>query len=194
MHSVMNTAQALVHELSQKKHSLSKCLHVNEKSLPAILDVLKYWSKPLPKLTKVFLQNRPNPHGPAGDMDDFMASFMGFNSNNPEAKLKAISTKNRKNGGDIYDDPVGERTIFKQTVALVPPKPLLSRHPALAKLVKSYISASDSMYAAVRKEIEQTWKPNPTIFVCTDDLLFGFLFTDTASLSGPPFYRTSTIW
>lgn len=160
--SVMDTAKALVDELPEKINSLSKCLYINEQSLPAIIDVLKYWSTPLPKTTKKLIESNSSSDSYANVMAN-IASLVGPDPQ--QQKLKAASLRNRKAGGDIYGDPEAEKTIYKRTWALIPPRSLLPRHPALAKLAKRYMSASDSMYAAAKREVEETWKVNPTIFV-----------------------------
>ncbi|KJA21534.1 hypothetical protein HYPSUDRAFT_41905 [Hypholoma sublateritium FD-334 SS-4] len=157
---VMDTAKALVDELPEKKNSLSECLFINEQSLPAIVDVLKYWSTPLRKTPKQFIKN--NSMNCLDPYENFATSMVG--SDVEQQRQKAASIRNQKAGGDIYGDPAAEKTVYERTWALIPPRSLLPRHPALAKLVKEYLSASDSLYAAAKREVEETWKVNHTIF------------------------------
>ncbi|KJA13370.1 hypothetical protein HYPSUDRAFT_209599 [Hypholoma sublateritium FD-334 SS-4] len=141
--SVMDTAKALVDELPEKRNSLSKCLYINEQSLPAIIDVLKYWSTPLSKTPRKLIQSNSSSDSYANVMAN-IASLVGPDPQ--QQKLKAASMRNRKAGGDIYGDLEAEKTIYKCMWALIPPQSLLPRHPALAKLAKQYMSASDSLY------------------------------------------------
>lgn len=160
--SIMDTAKALVNELPEKRNSLSKCLFINNQSLPAIIDVLKYWSTPLPKTTKQFIQKNIASDTSAVYMAR-MAAMMGFDPQ--QQKAKAEFTKKGKADDGIYGDSEAEKTIYERTWALIPPRPLLPRHPALAKLVKEYVCASDDLYAEAKREVEETWKVNPTLFV-----------------------------
>ena len=156
----MDIAKKLVNELPERKtNSLPKGLYINEQSLPAIIDVLKYWSTPLPKTVRRFIRVNNS----LESYDDFTESMVGPDPE--QQKQKAASMRNRKGGGDIYGDPAAEKTIYHRTWALIPPRPLLPRHPALAKLAKEYVSASDSLYKAAKREVEETWQVNPTIFV-----------------------------
>ncbi len=168
----MDISEKLLKELPERNiDSLPKGLYINEKSLPAIIDVLKYWSTPLPKTVRQFIRV----NNTLESYDDLTESMMGADPE--QQKQKAASMRNRKAGGDVYGDPVAEKTIYHRTWALLPPRPLLPRHPALAKLAKEYVSASDSLYKAAKREVVETWQVNPTIFVSTNYTSFAILET-----------------
>jgi len=175
----MEVAQELVDELPKGTHYVCRCLHVNEQSLPAIIEVLRYWTKPLAKTYKGFLRRNPklssckkalemqnlkksptNDGTPGPDHVNYvMESLMGLPSS------KTSNTEGRKAMGDPYEDAYGEADVYDRAKILLPPKVLLPRHPALATVVKAYNEVSPIAWAALAKEVEESWQPNPTIFV-----------------------------
>ncbi|KAF8970584.1 hypothetical protein BDZ97DRAFT_1753793 [Flammula alnicola] len=161
---IMDTAKTLVDELPRGIHSLSKCLHINEQSLPAILDVLRYWSTLLPKSTKILMERSADSMAYFINLTAEIGAKLNLSYPAPESLKKGFNLNPRSGPLDAYDDPDAEAGLFKRILVFLPPKPFLSRHPALAQLVKSYKSASDSLYAAATREIEETWVPNPTLF------------------------------
>ncbi|KAF8970597.1 hypothetical protein BDZ97DRAFT_1914492 [Flammula alnicola] len=161
---IMDTAKTLVDELPRGIHSLSKCLNINEQSYPAILDVLRYWSTPLAKSTKIFIQRSADSMAYFINLTAQIGAKLNLSKPAPESLKKGSNSNPRSGPLDAYNDPDAEAALFKRVRVLLPPKPFLSRHPALAQLVKSYKSAPDSLYAAAMWEIEETWKPNPTLF------------------------------
>ncbi|KAF8968714.1 hypothetical protein BDZ97DRAFT_2056141 [Flammula alnicola] len=118
---IMDTAKTLVDELPRGNHSLSKCLHINEQSLPAILDVLRYWSTPLPKSTKILIERS------ADGLDCFMnitnqiASTMNLNRHTPESRKRGSNSNPRSGPLDAYDDPDAEAALFKRIRIFLPP-------------------------------------------------------------------------
>ncbi|KDR74060.1 hypothetical protein GALMADRAFT_269552 [Galerina marginata CBS 339.88] len=171
---VIDTAKKLAEEIPKGTYSLSKCLHVNERSMDAILEVLRYWSTPLPKSTKLFLQRNsdfrsliPGPYAFTSEMNNLLDPVLS------ESRKKHMNA--RVGSLYAYSDPDAELAIYKRVKVLLPPKSLLSRHPALSNLVNSYKGASDALYAAASREVEQTWVPNPTLFdqVSTEHPDFG---------------------
>lgn len=85
--------------LPKGEGNIPKSLHINENSLPAIMDILTYWSTPLPKSTKVFLQNLHSTEE-RDKFEDSMVS-MGDLSQTPKGQVKSVSLANRRNGKDI---------------------------------------------------------------------------------------------
>ncbi|KAF8962201.1 hypothetical protein BDZ97DRAFT_1130396 [Flammula alnicola] len=151
-------AETLADELLEpRKRKMLISLHINEQSIPATVEVLKYWSSPLPKSTKLFLQTN---------------SALNSQGLGPPLHLAANSDRKKLAKGlaedtlDAYDDPEAEGIIYDKTKILLPPKALVSRHPALAKLATAtpFNAAPRSAYKAAAKEIEDTWKVNPTLF------------------------------
>ena len=167
----MDTASALVAELPARRHPTAAWLHVSASSLPRVLDVLRYWAAPLRgKTTRALIQI--NGGSAASAFDGFASSIAslagvapGLHGLMQQQKLNGGAAVSRRAGGDVYGDPDAEGEIYKRTKALLPPKALLARHPALAALVKSYSDPSENLYAAMAKEVEETWVPNSTLFV-----------------------------
>ncbi len=89
-----------------------------------------------------------------------MAAMMGLDPQ--QQKAKAASTKKGKADDGIYGEFQRLRRLYTSAPGRsYPLVPLLPRHPALAKLVKEYVSASDNLYAEAKREVEEMWKVNP---------------------------------
>lgn len=170
---VMDTCADLVKNITDGSSSLLKCLHINEQSVTAILEFLKYWSAPLAKSTQTLIQRNEEPQNQI---------FLASESSLCKSLRDNLITSSSKGP---YNDPDVEMKIYKRTKILLPPKSLLSRHPALAGLVKSYRSASNAEYMAVLSEVKNTWYPNPTLFVSFLD----FLILVLSSIYSFPHYR-----
>lgn len=151
----MDTCGDLVNSITNGSSGLLKCLHINEKSVPAILEFLKYWSSPLPKATQILIERNDEP-------ENQLYTGLDGDGSLRRSLRKNLVTSNSKGP---YNDPDVEMNIYKRTKILLPPKSLLSRHPALDELVKSYRSASNAKFEAVLSEVNNTWHPNPTLFV-----------------------------
>lgn len=54
----------------------------------------------------------------------------------------------------------------------LPPKPLLDRHPALARFANSYATDAHITVSDANREVRETWKPNPSLFVRFRSLLY----------------------
>ncbi|KAF9529063.1 hypothetical protein CPB83DRAFT_893776 [Crepidotus variabilis] len=72
-------------------------------------------------------------------------------------------------GSPANFDPKTEDMIYDALSVQLPPKPFQSRHPALEKFIKSYKTMPTALVNVAKKEVYDTWKPNPTIF---DETLF----------------------
>ena len=160
---VMQTAKSLVLELPAGTHSVCQFLYVSPKTLPVVLDLLRYWSTPLPKSTKEFLKLKSGVGSLLGGSDGLGAWTDLFGS--------LLSSSNKQLTGsssssDVYSDPDAESSLFRKIHVVLPPRTLLARHPALGKLVRTYQNAPETTYSAVKREVEDTWDPNPTFFVC----------------------------
>ncbi|KAF6758074.1 hypothetical protein DFP72DRAFT_889855 [Ephemerocybe angulata] len=168
---VVETARELFIELTQhSKRNLTKSFHVGERSLAQILPIIEYWSVQLPKTTKEFLQVNPAkfivggvlPSGPMGNATNSLTQ-------NP-AYLKALRGAAAQRGVrekyDIpcYDDPDAEQNVYDTLKVLLPPSAFLDRHPNLEKYIRKQGGTEESRRKAAQKEIEETWKPNPTMF------------------------------
>ncbi|KIM41915.1 hypothetical protein M413DRAFT_71143 [Hebeloma cylindrosporum] len=158
---VMQTARSLAQELPNGTHSVCQFIHVNPKSLPVVLELLKYWSTPIPKSTKEFLKFKGGLGdllGGAGGLGA-LADIFGSMMSPPKKQLTGSSSSS-----DAYADPSGESSLLDNIHVALPPRTLLARHPALGKLVRTHQNAPETTYSAVKREIEDTWDPNPTFF------------------------------
>ena len=151
----METADALIKQLPNKTHPLSRYIHFDERSLAAVVDALAYWAKPLQKSTKKLLTIM---HGLRPTIADHMDDTTTSNW------LKGLADAGKR-PPSAFDDINAERLIFKRTKVLLPPRNHIWRYPALKELTDTYDTAPHSLYARVREELERTWKPNPTLFV-----------------------------
>ena len=162
--SIVKTCQSLVESIEKGTSELLQFMHINESSKQSILDALRYWSAPLQKSTKIFLERHSSPPSfpkrPGWVSDGtFLEPQLG------EARMSSQCIRVPAGMSGPYADPDAEYKIFRRLKVLLPPKPLLPRHPAFSKLINSSPGASDALYAEARREIEQTWAPNPTLFV-----------------------------
>lgn len=155
-----------------------------------VLKILRYWSKPLPKTVKGFLERLSQSpgnckrsftmHGPAQRekqkqgqgpdpalMEKFLEQMtggrpMGDWGEDPDAQ-KNLQAQNLI---DPYADSYGEADIWDHARVLLPPKTFLSSFPSLQKIVKSYKkSLPASSWRPLVREVEDKWKVNPTLFV-----------------------------
>ncbi|KAF5319697.1 hypothetical protein D9619_008661 [Psilocybe cf. subviscida] len=145
----------LIQDLTNDAHTLLPFLHIDSQSLDAILTVLRYWSQPLNKSV-------------ARMMNDINASPV-FDEIEGLPPLPGMGKKSRKPGPrkpNAYDDYEGEKDVFLLLPVLLPPKSLVSRHPAVAELTRTYATSSAPTAAAkAKKEVLKTWQLNPSIFV-----------------------------
>ncbi|KAF8878264.1 hypothetical protein CPB84DRAFT_1794242 [Gymnopilus junonius] len=145
----VSICKSLVDEISKGTCDLLKYVHINENSMPAILDTVQYWSTPLPKSTKIFLerssavtqQSFPKRPGFTSDGSFLEPALLEARSNSQYVRVPSGMS-------GPYADPDAEYKIFQRLKVLIPPKPL----------------ASGGLYAEAAREIEQTWVPNPTLF------------------------------
>jgi hypothetical protein len=160
----MQAAKLLVLELPKGTHSICQFLYVSSKSLPVVLDLLRYWSTPIPKSAKKFLEFKSGlgslggAYGSLGALADLFGSLSSPN--------KQLTGSSSSNSSDAYTNPDAESSLFDKIHVVLPPRTLLARHPALGKLVRTYQNAPETTYSAVEREIQETWDPNPTFFVC----------------------------
>jgi len=164
----LSVAGKLAQDIPKGTFTLSKCLYINAKSMPAILDHLRYWSKPLDKSTQVFLQKNPPPA--TSNIEAMGLGNLPFAPGLDMGMLKSKAAQRNHIDGpagsvDPYTDQDAEPILFKRTRVLLPPKTLLSRHPALSKVVKAFPKPSEAQYAAASDEVRNKWYPNPTLFV-----------------------------
>lgn len=160
---VMQAAKSLVLELPRGTHSICQFLYVSPKSLPVVLDLLRYWSTPIPKSAKKFLELKSGlgslgAYGSLGALADLFGSLSSQN--------KQLTGSSSSSSSDAYANPDAESSLFNKIHVVLPPRTLLVRHPALGKLVRTYQNAPETTYSAVEREIQETWDPNPTFFVC----------------------------
>ncbi|KAF9529061.1 hypothetical protein CPB83DRAFT_853145 [Crepidotus variabilis] len=188
---VQDTATRLVDELPTGTHPLQKIFHVDQTSLQDLLRVLKYWTKPLPKTVPAFFRrlnsslgnckrsfsmhgpearkrNQTNPEPDGALMDTLVEQLAGkrpmgdwgpdpnaVTENSPEARILV----------NPYQDSYGEADIWDHTRVLLPPKVLLSKFLALEKVVCTYKKVlPQTVWRPVVKEVEDSWKVNPTLF------------------------------
>ncbi|KAF8962202.1 hypothetical protein BDZ97DRAFT_1920671 [Flammula alnicola] len=150
---VMDVSQELASNLPLGTHCFSEWVHVNGYSVSAVVEVLRYWSNPLPKSTKVFIQRIRQMLPKAKDSNALRNYNDGLcNSNNADSLDKP------------YSSPIVEGMVYDLVTVLLPPRSLLTRHPALAALLRTYRSAPAPVRAAAMLEIEKNWKPSPVIF------------------------------
>lgn len=64
-----------------------------------------------------------------------------------------------------YDDPEAEQGVYDTLKILLPPRDLLSRHPSIENYIRKQGGTEQTRLRAAQREIEETWKPNPTLFV-----------------------------
>jgi hypothetical protein len=159
----MQTAKSLVLELPIGTHSVCQFLHVSPKSLPVVLDLLRYWSTPIPKSAKKYLEFKSGLGSLAGAYGSLgaLADIFGSVSSSQNKQLTGSSSSS-----DAYADPNAESSLLRKIHVVLPPRTLLARHPALGNLVRTYQNAPETTYSALEREIEDTWDPNPTFFVC----------------------------
>jgi len=161
----MQTAKSLVLELPRGTHSICQFLYVSPKSLPVVLDLLRYWSTPIPKSAKKFLEFKSGlgslggAYGSLGALADLFGSALS-------SQNKQLTGSSSSSSSDAYANPDAESSLFNKIHVVLPPRTLLARHPALGKLVRTYQNAPETTYSAVEREIQETWDPNPTFFVC----------------------------
>jgi len=209
----METATKLVAKLGTVQTPLQIC----PQSLPAIVDVLKYWSSPLPKTTTDFLKRNGgqpmnscvgslNAQGIAprtknqcaSDFDTFcMDHFMSPSDIQPgylclTRRFRAEPMPMPTDFLYPYYDAHAEGNIYDRTKALLPPCSLLSRHPALSHLVRAYDKTTNDIWKAAVDEVERTWVPNPTIFVRIFLCLFE-LMSEAPQFGGQELQRASCI-
>ncbi|KDR74925.1 hypothetical protein GALMADRAFT_269119 [Galerina marginata CBS 339.88] len=146
---IVNSARVLATDLRNKTHRLSDWIHLNEKSLPRVVEVLEYWSTALPKSTQILIKMQKNQRS-IGNGDELYAGIR-FAANSGTYSV-------------TFDDPNMEHAVYDAVKILLPPKPLLSRHPALCRLVDSNKNFTPAARAAASQEIERSWHPNPTFF------------------------------
>ena len=161
----MQTAKSLVLELPKGTHSICQFVYVSPKSLPVVLDLLRYWSAPIPKTAKKYLEFKSGPgllagaYGGLGALADLFGSALS-------SQNKQSTGSSSSSSSDAYTNPDGESSLLTKIHVVLPPRTLLARHPALGKLVRTYQNAPETTYSAVEREIQDTWDPNPTFFVC----------------------------
>ncbi|KAJ3509545.1 hypothetical protein NLJ89_g5165 [Agrocybe chaxingu] len=180
-----DTVKNIVSELEGGQKVLTKGIYINERTLPATLELLRYWSVPLPKTTKALLErnvgaDKPpkdlsnlQPHKPLDRQEWLNHHQMQLNSRQMEVVHKGQHSR-RYEAEDVpaeylypYYSPHVEAAIYHRLKILLPPEVLLkARHSAVYKLVKAYgdDNTSGDAWNAARREIEDTWKPNPVIF------------------------------
>ncbi|KAF8968697.1 hypothetical protein BDZ97DRAFT_324231 [Flammula alnicola] len=141
----MNVAKTLAIALSPGGAGLPAWLHVNERSAEAIVEVLQYWSTPLNKSTQTLMEMHKN----FSSRKRGQTMFSQF----PE-------TFTTESDQDMRTEDV----IYDCLQVLLPPKPLLHRHPELAGLVSSYLTAAPNTISAATEEVWKNWRPNPTLF------------------------------
>ncbi|KAF9480633.1 hypothetical protein BDN70DRAFT_600662 [Pholiota conissans] len=172
---LIDTAGSLVHDLPSESSKLSTILFVESNTLPAVLEVLQYWSSPLPKSTKIFVEKLSNADdlfrnlgmdlaklGSVKDTLEGLGDVANLNLLFGNTSFSGEKPKGRV--VDAYVDEMAEPDIYDRLKILLPPKSLLSRNPVLAQLSKSSTGASDRIFAATMREIEELWHPNPTLF------------------------------
>lgn len=152
---MIETAKALVEQLPLPTHPLAHCLRLDQHTLSAVVEVLTYWSIPLPKSTTKLLDIMDRAETQVDIMNDREAA------ENYEKRVRS----GEKVPTSAFDDLHGERTIFRRAKILLPPKSHISRFPVLAKIANSYSTATSGLYSKLSDELGRTWKPNPTLFV-----------------------------
>ncbi|KDR74058.1 hypothetical protein GALMADRAFT_599483 [Galerina marginata CBS 339.88] len=149
-HRVLNVARGLSIALENGllRH-LPSWLHIHQKCIPAIVEVLRYWSNPLPKTTQIMLELH-------SDLGKTKPGGMNFRD--------MLPPENPAQDSDPYWNPHAEPVIYDFLKVVLPPRQLLQRHPALAQLASSYRRADPKTAKAATHEVWRTWKPNPTLF------------------------------
>lgn len=164
-------SQEIIDELrGNLPRHLTKFWSIDEQTKPRILTIFEYWSKPLPKNTKTFLQiNGPkdlsqNPTRATMLEQRRQVREDRFNAYVDAAtKIKGSPFDTRKDPQlPLYNDSNSEDRLFQRSRVLLPPKQLLSRHPALEKHVRSNGQQGER---EVIEEVVKDWRPNPTVFV-----------------------------
>ncbi|KAF9529083.1 hypothetical protein CPB83DRAFT_853195 [Crepidotus variabilis] len=157
-------------------------LRLNERSLPAVLKILRYWSKPLPKSTKILTHRNDGQHGSSTKA----AATQGIRRRQPAECLSDF--KSYRDDEDVetplhrrwhrpfrpenppdtflhpYYDADAEMQIYDNIGVLLPPQTLLSRHPHLEAVVKKWEGSNPARWTDARREIRETWVPNPVLF------------------------------
>ncbi|KAJ3509541.1 hypothetical protein NLJ89_g5174 [Agrocybe chaxingu] len=145
---IVETSSSLASKLAQTAYNLPRWLHLDRETTSSVLGVLRYWAKPLPKTT---------------------AAFLAATKDHLHSCTEALESVHNypKSDSDLEDyaqNMQGEADIYDRTKVLLPPKPFLPRHPAFRRLVDAYGNVPASTWKSLNREVEQTWKPNPTVF------------------------------
>lgn len=168
----------ILEELKGKppKH-LTKFWAIDDQTKPRVLTILEYWSKPLNKNTKTFFEIN-GPKKSRQMTHQFLAqtarlaldarrqmrneNLQNFLISMRQSTGSPVSLGKKDPKLPLYNDWDAEDSLFQRTRVLLPPKQLLSRHPALEKHVRSNGQQREQ---EVIEEVFKDWKPNPTIFV-----------------------------
>lgn len=146
---------------------LTKCLHIGQQTLEKVLPVLEYWSAPLPKTTKQFLRVNPANYIVGGVLHSEGVNSLTQNPQYLQMLRIAAQQRGIQKTMDIpcYDDPEAEQGVYDTLKILLPPRDLLSRHPCIEKYIKKQGGTEETRLRDAQREIEENWKPNPTLFV-----------------------------
>ncbi|KAF9040853.1 hypothetical protein BJ165DRAFT_1406859 [Panaeolus papilionaceus] len=174
---VATVSGEILEELKGKppKH-LTKFWAIDDQTKPRVLTILEYWSKPLNKNTKTFFEIN-GPKKSRQMTHQFLAqtarlaldarrqmrneNLQNFLISMRQSTGSPVSLGKKDPKLPLYNDWDAEDSLFQRTRVLLPPKQLLSRHPALEKHVRSNGQQGEQ---EVIEEVFKDWKPNPTIF------------------------------
>ncbi|CAA7262632.1 unnamed protein product [Cyclocybe aegerita] len=180
-----DTVKNIVSELEGGQKVLTKGIYINERTLPATLELLRYWSVPLLKTTKALLERNIGADKASKDLSDLQShkplnrqEWLNHHQMQLNNRQMEVARKDQHyrpyEAEDVpaeylypYYSPHVEAVIYHRLKILLPPEVLLkARHPAVYQLVKAYDDDNTSADAwnAARREVEDTWQPNPVIF------------------------------
>lgn len=164
-------SQEIIDELRENAPvKLTKLWAIDEQSKSRPLTILEYWSKPLNKSMKTYF----NLNGPNNILNDLTtprrsrASNQHFQAMLSELRNRGLVDVKKDPDFPLYNNCDAEEALFEEVRIMLPPKRLLSRHPALEKYVKS---GGTTGKAAMKDEVIKSWKPNPSLFVSLLKLL-----------------------
>ncbi|TFK37607.1 hypothetical protein BDQ12DRAFT_684969 [Crucibulum laeve] len=169
--------------------ALPSYIHVDVTTLPAILDVLRYWTNQLGKSLKRLLllhsKNRYRPRQPEVLYEPMFLSkeddphrkqrsgaqrrYKQKDSPSPVVEsnlggfLPSTASPNRELDGMRYE----ERGVYRQLLVVLPPTKLLSRHPKFDDITKkkpTAIREVEKAFMKAKTHVHKDWKCNPTVF------------------------------
>ncbi|KAG2023880.1 hypothetical protein CC2G_001486 [Coprinopsis cinerea AmutBmut pab1-1] len=170
---LMKTCEALYETLSSSGGLGPVLLHghlsIPRSSLPGVIAVLEEWRTPLKKSAARMMELNPTIPPPTGnELDD-------------ETKRIDAMVRNAT-GVDVNEDNEFEQRLIDKTRALIPPATLITRHPALKRVLEIRKLTGQAL-RDVKTEVMQKWQPNFLIFD-REDIEKHFLYACVRSL--PP--------